>query len=360
MAAPQGEGCAWEVDLRVLAGAFRLEAAFQARARVVALYGPSGSGKSTLVEAIAGVRPAAGVLALDGVAWLGPGGAVPARHRRVGWVPQEAALFPHRTVAANLAWAAAGRRPDPRVVEVLGLGSLLDRRPGTLSGGERQRVALGRALCARPRLLLLDEPLSGVDLPRRARTFRFLLRVRDAFALPMLYVSHDPAEVLGIADHVVLLDGGRVVAAGRPEELLADAAALRLLDRLGFENVLRVRVAPGGRPRPGHAVEVRTPAGRTLVAPPGLSPEAREGLLGVQARDVLLAAREPGLLSARNRLPGRVASLEDVGDHVLVRVDAGDEWLATLTRRAVAELGLAPGGEVWVIVKTHSCHWLAS
>jgi len=349
---------AWEVDLRARAGGFHLEAAFSLEGPVVALFGPSGSGKTTLVECLAGVRAAEGTLRVGGRTWLAPGRpAVPAAGRRVGWVPQEEALFPHRTVRGNLRFGARGEAVEPGLLETLGIADLLDRRPQALSGGERKRVALARALAARPFLLLLDEPLSGVDLSRRARVFHRLLRARRAFPVPMLYVSHEPAEVLAVADQVVLLEAGRVVAAGEPASLLADANALRFLDRLGFENVLRVeRVSAEPAAR---AVEVRTAGGRHLVAPPAPRSADREGWLAVRAEDVILASEEPHGLSARNVIRGTVAALEESRGHLLVQVRAGDLWVATLTRRAVRELGLRPGAVCWVIVKTHSFHWLA-
>ncbi len=351
----------WDIALRWTGPDFELDAGFQTDARVVALFGPSGAGKSSLVEAVAGVRRAEGRVVVSGHELQGPGGSLPPRERRVGWVPQEGALLPHRDVEGNLAFAERAVGADlawrAKALEVLGIGGLLGRMPGQLSGGERQRVALARALCARPRLLLLDEPLSGVDLPRRARVFGHLLEVRDHFELPMLYVSHDPAEVLAIADHVVLLEQGRVVGEGAPRQLLGDASALRFLDRLGFENALRVE--PVERPAAGHACQVRTPGGRLLVAPPPPPSFSGEGWLAVRAEDVLLAAELPHGLSARNLLPGKVASIDEAGDHLLVRVDAGDEWVATLTRRAVRDLALHPGRPAWVVIKTHSMHWLA-
>ncbi|HEX9794507.1 MAG TPA: ATP-binding cassette domain-containing protein [Planctomycetota bacterium] len=349
----------WSVDLRLQAGRFALAAAFESSARVVALFGPSGAGKSTLVECLAGVRRADGVARLGGRPWLAAGGRA-AGAPRVGWVPQDGALFPHLDVRGNLLFGArqGGRagRLDPRVLEVLALGDFLDRSPAALSGGERQRVALGRALHASPEVLLLDEPLAGLDLRRRARAFRHLLAAREAFELPMLYVSHDPAEVLAIAEHVVMLDAGRVCASGPPRELLAGAQALRLLDRLGFENVLRVKV---DRAAPGRAPTVVTPGGRKLIAPaaaPGLGPD---GWLAVRAEDVLLASEPPRGLSARNVLAGTVVAVEEAGERLLVHVDAGDPWIAALTHRAVEDLALGPGRPAWVVVKTHAFHWLA-
>ncbi len=336
----------WTVDARVRAGDFTLEAAFEADARVVALFGPSGAGKSTLVECLAGLR------AFDGT-WSIREAASP----RIGWVPQDGVLFPHLSVGDNIAYAGRRGEMHDRAIEVLGLSGLLGRMPGGLSGGEAQRVALARALASEPDVLLLDEPLSGVDLPRRASVFRWLLEVKAAFGVPMLYVSHDPAEVLAIADHVVLLDEGRVVGSGLPGTLLEEATALRLLDRLGFENVFAVTVA--GEPTQGRAVAVRTTGGATLRAPAGTAPRSGAGWVAVQARDVMLSGEAPGPISARNVLEGRVDTIRDAGDHALVQVTATDAWIAQVTHEAVETLGLAPGSAVWVVVKTHALHWLA-
>lgn len=343
----------WQLDCAVQVGDFRLELALDEEADVLAVFGPSGAGKSLLVEILAGVRPAEGAsILLNGE----PLHDQPARARGIGWVPQEGALFPHRTVRENLAYGAAADADTDRVIEVCGLADLIDRAPASLSGGERQRAALARALCRKPRLLLLDEPLAAVDLPRRARVFRHLVAVRDAFGIPMLYVSHDPAEVLALADRVVLIEGGRAVSSGDPRELLADAQALRFLDRLGFENVLEVEV---GERQEGMSLAVRTQGGAELIAPPARRLPDETAWLAVRGEDVLLAAERPERISARNILEGSVAAIEESGNHLLVRVDAPDPWVARLTRRATAELGLEPGRKAWVVVKTHAFHWLA-
>ena len=338
----------WSVRAAAHAGSFHLDVAFEATARVVALFGPSGAGKSTLVECLAGVRAFEGAWTLGGRV----GGEL-----RVGWVPQEGALFPHLSVGDNIAYAGRRGEAHDRAITVLGLEGLLGRSPDTLSGGERQRVALARALASEPDVLLLDEPLSGVDLPRRASVFRWLLEVKAAFGVPTLYVSHDPAEVLAIADQVVLLDEGRVVAAGDPAALLEEVTALRLLGRLGFENVFEVRVV--GEPVDGRAVPVLTGGETTLLAPAGVGPRSGSGWLAVQARDVMLSKAKPGPISARNVLEGRVVAVRDAGDHALVEIDAGDKWVARVTHEAVEALELTPEGAVWVVVKTHALHWLA-
>ena len=346
---------AWKVKLDVQVDDFLLSVDFAVDAQVVALFGASGCGKSTLVEALCGVRPAAGQVELDGNCMMSEQVALEASKRQIGWVPQDAALFPHLTVLENISFA--GKGVNQHAVAVLGLSDLLNRLPSQLSGGERQRVALARALSSDPKMLVLDEPLSAVDLPRRARVFSYLLQVRREFALPILYVSHDPAEVLAIADQVVLLERGQQVGIGTPQELLADVNAMRFLDRLGFENVFCVSALE--KRRQGHALLVETLNGSQLVAPAPPRTNTESNWLAVQADDVILAICEPVGLSARNIFAGTIAAIESSGDHLLVKVNTGDEWVASLTRRAVDDLGFKLGAKASVVVKTHSLHWLA-
>jgi len=218
------------VDVEKEFGTFKLAARFQAAGGATALFGPSGSGKTTVVNMIAGlVAPNRGSIALDGTVLFdaAAGIDVPPHRRRIGYVFQEGRLFPHLNVRQNLDY---GRRVSghprnaadfERVVTLLDIGKLLDRRPRMLSGGERQRVAVGRALLMRPRLLLLDEPLASLDAARKREILPYLVRLRDDAGVPMVYVSHAAAEVRRIATHVVRLDAGRVMASGGIE-LLAE------------------------------------------------------------------------------------------------------------------------------------------
>jgi molybdate transport system ATP-binding protein len=195
---------------------FDLDVNAELSSQVTGIFGPSGSGKTSLLDAVAGLRtPHSGRIVLNGDVFDDPtaGLHLAARHRRIGYVPQENALFPHMSVIGNIRYGA-GATPVDRVVEVLELGHLLRRGVTTLSGGEQKRVALARALVTSPRLLLLDEPLGGLDRALHARILAFLQRIRDDFRLPMLYVTHDPAELQAIAEETVVLDRGRVVAAG--------------------------------------------------------------------------------------------------------------------------------------------------
>ena len=219
------------VDIFKRLGDFSIEAAFASEGRATGLFGASGAGKTSLINMIAGLlRPDRGTIALDGET-LDDAAAhlhVPAHRRRIGYVFQDARLFPHLDVRQNLDYGRrmTGLSHDPanqaRVVDLLDIGTLLDRRPGKLSGGERQRVALGRALLAQPRLLLLDEPLGSLDEQRKAEILPYLVRLRDEVNVPMVYVSHDADEMRQLATQIVMLKRGRVTAFGGVEVLPPD------------------------------------------------------------------------------------------------------------------------------------------
>lgn len=304
-----------EVAVRHARGAFALDAAFTAEGRVTALFGRSGSGKSTLVDVIAGlVRPDRGRVIVDGVTLLDTenGVIVPVHRRRIGYVFQDARLMPHFSVRQNLLfgrWFARDRTGGPSleaVADLLGLFPLLGRRPAGLSGGERQRVAIGRALLARPRLLLMDEPLSALDEARKAEILPYVARLRDEARVPIVYVSHALAEVARLADTVVVLDQGRVAACGPAAEILRRGALFPGRDIGETGALLHLRIVAHddafGLTRldgaPGRLTVPRLPL------PVGTSVRVR-----VRARDVMVAREAPRSLSARNVLPGTVTAV---------------------------------------------------
>jgi molybdate transport system ATP-binding protein len=349
-----------EVALRHRFGraGFALELGFQAPADgVTALFGPSGCGKSTVLATIAGLlRPQEGRVALDGAVLLDTarGVFVPPERRRCAVVFQDARLFPHLSVATNLRYGLRRAPADAEgpgfgeVVELLGLGHLLARRPAGLSGGERQRVALGRALLARPRLLLMDEPLAALDAARRAEVLPFLARLRDAARLPILYVTHALDEVDALADHLVLLEAGRVLASA-PVEELAMRTDLPLAGRRDAGVLLACTVAGAA----GGLVRLAFAGGELLTTaqpgPPGTRVRVR-----VRARDVAVATEEPRGLSTRNILPAVLAAIEPAGEReeVFLRLQLGPtRLLARVTRDGVEELGLRPGLPLWALVK---------
>ncbi len=217
---------------------FTLEVDALLAGRVTAVFGTSGAGKTSLLEIIGGLRaPAAGVVRIDGAALTDVAAHkfVRPENRAVGYVPQDGALFPHLSVRKNLLYGYGARQSRPaglnfeHVIEVLEITALVDRRIDTLSGGEKQRVALGRALLAAPRLLLLDEPLAGLDAPLRERLLPYFIRVRDEFSIPMIYVTHSPDEVMALCDDLLLLVQGRVKYQGAPRGLFVPATGVHYM-----------------------------------------------------------------------------------------------------------------------------------
>ncbi|WP_273522044.1 molybdenum ABC transporter ATP-binding protein [Rhodosalinus sediminis] len=349
-----------EVRLRHGFGGFTLDAGFEAPPGVTVLFGRSGSGKTTIVNAVAGLlRPEAGRIALGGRVLVDTERGVwrPPHRRRLGTIFQEGRLFPHLTVRQNLrygAWFAprGARREDMgRVVEMLGIGPLLDRRPGALSGGEKQRVAIGRALLSAPAAILADEPLAALDAARKAEILPYFERLRDEVAVPILYVSHAASEVARLATTVVALEAGRVVATGTAAEVLGDPGVTPLGPREAGA-VLETRIA-------AHHADGLTEldAGGAALFLPRLAQEAGAAVrVRVAAHDVILAREAPRGLSALNVLPGTVREVragEGPGALVALDTDAG-RLLARVTRRSVAALALAPGVAVHAIVKTVS------
>jgi molybdate transport system ATP-binding protein len=344
-------------------GGFAVEVAFEAPAPgVVAVFGPSGAGKSTVVRAVAGLlRPGQGRIAVGDLVLFDSAARVdlaPER-RRVGLVFQDARLFPHMSVEANLRYglrrapAAERRIGFEPVVAMLGIGHLLARRPHTLSGGERQRVAVGRALLAQPRLLLMDEPLASLDAARKAEVLPFLERLRDEVRIPILYVSHDWAEVARLADTLVLLEAGRVAAAGRLGDLASDPR-LPLAAREDAGAVLDATVT---EQMPERGLTRLDASGLMLLAPALPHATGARVRLRIAAREVSLATEAPRGVSLHNIIPGTVAAITQgaAASLALVAVRAGGvTLLSQVTADAVARLGLAPGAPVFALVKSVS------
>lgn len=340
-------------------GSFWLDARFELSAPgVVALFGRSGCGKSTLVNVIAGLLSAdTGLVTLDGVVLLDSERGINrgAEHRGIGYVFQDARLFPHMTVMGNLRYALR-RAPQQHFVglgpiaEMLDLGSLMSRRPHELSGGERQRVAIGRALLSQPQLLLLDEPLASLDAARREEVLPYLESLRDRFAIPMVYVSHNFEEVLRLATSIVLMDSGKIIAQGEVGEMSLNPHLRAIIgaDTIGAivdGTVVGLDASDGlTRVRVGNS-EIRL---QTENSAPGDTLR-----LQLLARDLIVATQMPQHLSVRNILSGTVTSVidDDLGTD-LVAIDIGRTLvMARITKAATRELLLRPGLPVWVLVK---------
>jgi molybdate transport system ATP-binding protein len=351
------------VSVQQVYGGFRLDAAFESPGGLTALFGPSGCGKTSIVRFIAGLlRPQQGRIALGGSVLVDTANRrfVPPHRRGIGYVFQEPRLLPHLSVRQNLLYgrwfARRFRRPPAetasfeRVVELLGIGGLLGRPPGALSGGEAQRVAIGRALLAAPRLLLMDEPFASIDEVRKAEILPYVERLRDELEIPIVYVSHALDEVVRLATTLVVLERGRVLAHGPLGELLSRIDLPNLARRLDAGVVLEAEVV-GHDPR-WQLTQLRIRAGSLLV--PSLALPPGHGVrVWIRARDVSLSADPPGASSVLNVFPARVVELAPGADASTdVRLDcAGDALLARITRLSAERLQLRPGRTVHALVK---------
>jgi molybdate transport system ATP-binding protein len=337
---------------------FALDAEFDIPGRgVTALFGVSGSGKTTLLRCIAGLEYAPqGWLTVDGYVWQDGETWLPTHRRPIGFVFQEACLFPHLTVLGNLEYGMRRSKGERRVsldhaITLLGIEALLARKPDGLSGGERQRVAIARALAVAPRVLLMDEPLSALDLQRRGEILPYLERLHEELEIPVIYVSHMPDEVARLADHLVLIERGRVVASGPLGETLT---RLDLPLKLGGDSgaVIEGRIALVDHE--WHLVRVDFDGGSLWTRDQGIAP-GRRVRVRVLANDVSLALEKSEHTSIQNLLPGVVDAIADDthAGQLLVRVRVGDVMLlASVTRRAAATLQLSAGRQLWVQVKS--------
>jgi molybdenum ABC transporter ATP-binding protein len=343
---------------------FTLEVDVEIRGRLTAIFGPSGAGKTTLLDLVAGLRPAqSAFIQLDERVLTDTSGRVfvPSRHRGIGYVPQDLALFPHLSVRQNLLYGQkSGHGANPaltldRVVEVLEIQSLVQRRVTGLSGGEKQRVAIARALLSSPRLLLLDEPLGSLDLPLRARIIPYLARVRDEFQVPMLYVTHDRIETLALADEMVVLVNGKVEQSGPVQELFNRPASPAVAGVLAVETIVKGQI---GKIENGLAAVAVGPVMLEAVDP-NLPAGARDAYACIRAENVIILKGSSVSNSARNHLPGVIRSLANEGPLVRVELDCGFPLTALLTRQSCEEMKLALGERITAQVKAQNVHLIA-
>lgn len=355
-----------QTRLRVPLDRFDLEVDAVLEARVTGLFGPSGSGKTTWLETIAGLRRGArGRVRLGETVWLDSerGICLPPERRGIGYVPQDQRLFPHLDVRRNLLFGArravsGSRATESRfdeAVRILDLGPLLDRGVADLSGGERQRVAIGRALCSGPALLMLDEPLASLDLELRHRVLPYLARLRESLEAPMIVVSHQPFELQALCGEVFALREGKVVAHGTPADVFTHARVFGAIAREGYQNVfegIHASVRDGeSRVRLGSESEGLDLISLRLRFPPG-----ERVTISIPAGDILIAAAPVAGISARNQIAAEVIEVrETMGRHLVMsraRDAAEVRFVAELTAGAVAELGLAPRVPVNLIIKS--------
>lgn len=336
-------------------GSFALDAAFEARGRgVTALFGPSGSGKTSVLRGIAGLERFTGRCRLGDEIWQDGNVFLPAHRRAVGYVFQEASLFPHLTVRKNLEFGLRRTQSKPAIgfdeaVALLGLDRLLARAPDTLSGGERQRVALGRALLSQPKLLLLDEPMSALDRDAKDEILPYFEGLRGALSLPVLLVTHNIGEVERLADHLILMRNGQVAGAGPLNDMLV-GGTLGLRTAREAASVLRGTVAGYDANDGLSTIEVQ--GQRLLIAgragEPGIAVRVR-----IAARDVSLAVDRPSATTILNVLAVTIVAIEPASEaEAIVTLRLGEEtMLARVTLRSVRQLGLQPGQAVFAQVK---------
>jgi molybdate transport system ATP-binding protein len=360
-----------QVRKRIAASDFVLDVDFHAAPGFTIVFGASGAGKTTLLDCIAGlIEPDSGRTAVGGQALFDAAAHIhlPAEKRNIGYVFQDLALFPHLTVEENVAYglshlprAERTRRTDS-ILAAFRVPHLARSRPGNISGGERQRVALARALVTDPVVLLLDEPLAAFDAATKARIIDDLRAWNEAHRIPILYVTHSREEVFALGESALVLDHGRILAQGTPHEVLSAPQQETVAHLAGFENILDATVesvhpdrgtmtclllqsesGAQAKPVPLETPLVRAEVGSTLR-------------VGIRAGDILLAISPPLGLSARNVIPGRLLSLERRDVIISARVNCGVELEVHLTLAAREALQLEPGKEVWLVIKTHSCH----
>ncbi len=343
---------------------FVLDVSVEVSPGITILFGASGAGKSTLLDCLAGLtRPDEGRIATGGDVLFdsAAGVHVPAPKRRIAYVFQTLALFPHLSAEENVTYGlrdlpeAERRGRVDAILQAFRVEKLRKQKPGEISGGERQRIALARSLVTEPRVLLLDEPLTGLDAELKAAIVDDLRAWNAAKEIPILYVTHSRDEVDALGERVIALDNGRVVSSGVPTEVLNAPRRKKLAQAAGFENllsatVLDLREADGVmRVRLGESTcEIEVPLGYAVAG--------SRVQVAVRAGDILLATERPRGLSARNVIEGRIASLEQRGTMVIARVDCGVTFVVHITPGAVRALELTAGRPVWLVLKTHSCH----
>jgi molybdate transport system ATP-binding protein len=345
---------------------FLLEVDFHAAPGFTILFGPSGAGKTTLLDCLAGLTtPDSGRIVLGDCVLFDATQQIHVQvaKRRVGYVFQTLALFPHLTVEANVQYGLAHLPPAERsarssaILQAFRIPHLARRYPREISGGESQRTALARTLVTDPAVLLLDEPMAALDAATKSKIIDDLRQWNQTHRIPILYVTHSRDEVFALGEHVLVLDAGRIVAQGTPHEVIAAPQQETVAQLVGFENVFDAVVEAVSPQRGTMTCRIAGDGGPMVLETPLVRGGVGSALrVGIRAGDILLATAPPVGLSARNVIPGRIVSLEQHDVIVTARVKCRVEMDVHLTLAARDSLHLAPGQEVWLVIKTHSCH----
>lgn len=349
----------WHIQLQVQQGSFTLDIDCQSDARVLGLFGPSGSGKTTCLESIAGLRAQTrGTLRCREQVWLDSKTAccLKPEQRGIGYVPQQHLLFPHLTAEQNLRFGQTDSTSSQKlfndIVDVLELRHLLDHRIHQLSGGQAQRIALGRALCSDPRMLMLDEPLASLDAALRQRILPFLVKVREHFKIPILIVSHSAFELQALCDEVITVKDGQVTGQGTPNEIFTKAEHYHSATSDGFENILQGKVID--HTKHGSLVQIAPGCSISVLGNRGKLNDTL--MVGIPANDILIAKNPVKGISARNRLPARIENINTVGNSVALTTrlhEASNTALVVeLTIDAIEDLSIAVGDSLHLYIKS--------
>lgn len=364
-AAPPLEAC-FRKRLAAPEREFVLQAEFQAKPGFTILFGPSGAGKTTVLDCVAGLAtPDSGRIAIAERVLFDAARSIdfPVAKRRVGYVFQSLALFPHLTVEKNVQYGLAHLPQAERatrasaILQAFRIAHLAQHYPREISGGESQRTALARTLVTNPAVLLLDEPLAALDAATKAKIIDDLRLWNRAHRIPILYVTHSRDEVFALGERVIVLDTGRIVAQGTPHDVIEAPQQETVAQLVGFENIFEAVVESVHPERGTMTCRIAGDGAPVLLETPlvrgGVGSPLR---VGIRAGDILLATVPPVGLSARNVIPGRITSLDQRDVIVCARVKCRVEMEVHLTLAARDSLQLAPGREVWLVIKTHSCH----
>lgn len=349
-----------EVNIKRQIGTFHLDAAFKVEKSLTAIFGPSGSGKTTILNCIAGVsKPSEGEIIIDGEPLYSSTRAInlPPERRGMGYVFQEGLLFPHLSVERNIFYGF--REEDETrchivpqaVIDILDIGNLLEKKPPQLSGGEQQRVAIARALLSHPRLLIFDEPVSALDWALKSRFLGYLKRVKEEFHVPILYVTHALSEIMNLADEVVVVKGGRVLASGGVSSLFHYPNIFPIIESEGLENVLTLKVLSHDRER---GVTELGLGEQRLVVPLNVSEQGSLVSAIIRVQDIIVSRERPTGLSARNILEGVVEDISVVGNKAILYADLGERMIVEITREALEELEISIGKRYFFIIKSNS------
>lgn len=342
-------------------GDFALDISFESDAHVLGVFGPSGAGKTTLINIIAGLEaPDSGAITVNDRTLFDRTRRIniPAHRRRIGLVFQEHRLFPHYSVRRNLTYGArSGHDRLQSIVDLLEVGPLLERPVAHLSGGERQRIALGRALLSEPRMLLLDEPLASLDYRLRGHILPYLRRVCDELSLPIVYVSHELAEILQLTDHLLIMEHGTLAGHGRYAELVHDDDVLDVVHDRGMINMLEAKIATRHESNGIAELALGQSGKTTLVAPLPADDESERVRITIKPWDIALAVQPVEGVSIQNQIAGTVTRRTDHKRRVLVEVDIGVPILVEISNRSANAMHITTGTRIHCLIKSHAIRY---